>query len=269
MKKKIGSIFLSVFLMLGMGTSTVFAGDGNSEVVKNYSEEDSITVSNYDSKLTDEMFLNSTFDGMRTKDGMYQFKFTTDYMSNEMRATAKANEKEFLSRTGVTIDSMESMARTTIVLATEDEQQAKELMSRLSGDSRTANKFDVTSGVRASLTVYYVEGRFPTGQDSLLVTGVEGSVRVDDTNISVLINDENFVNIGCNDGFIDTMDQYYTYDVKRIPFSESTPSNWTPIDVSQQFVGGAGATWQIPLRRAETYWDLVVENVLYGELTIY
>lgn len=62
---------------------------------------------------------------------------------------------------------------------------------------------------------------------------------------------------------------YITIHIRIFLFSESTPSNWTPIDVSQQFVGGAGATWQIPLRRAETYWDLVVENVLYGELTIY
>lgn len=269
MKKKIGSIFLSIFLMLGMGTSTVFASDGNSEVVKNYDEKDNIMVSGYDSELTDEVLLNSKFDGMSTKDGMYQFKFTTDYMSKEMGATAKAKGKEFLSRTGVTMDSMEPMARTTTVLTVEDEQQAQELISRIAGDSRDENKFDVTRGVRATLTVYYVEGRFPTGQDSLLVTGVEGSVRIDDKNISVLINDENFVEIGCNDGFVDTIGQHYTYDVKRIPFSESTPSNWTPIDVSQQFVGGAGATWQIPLRRAETYWDMVVENVLYGEITIY
>lgn len=264
-------IFVMAFVL------SMFLSSGNVVYAEEFENRSDMTIkyleneanSRYDDQLFDEMFLNSTFDGMSVKDGMYQFKFITDYMSKEMKTTAKAKEKEFLSRTSVAIDSLEPMAKTTIVLATEDVQQAQELMRRIAGDSTSVNKFDATRGVRATLTVYYVEGSFPTGQDSLLVTGIEGSVRIDDKNISVLINDDNFVAIGCNDGFIETRGQYYDYYVKKIPFSESTPSNWTPIDVSQKFVGGAGATWQIPLRRAGTYWDLVVENVLYGELTIY
>lgn len=263
MKKN--KVFITFLIMSMVFGNTVFGQDSNAMMCI-----DTNASSCYNEKLAEELFLTSNFDSLNYVDGLYQFTFTTTHMTDEMKSLAVSKAGTTLSKAGTALNPDSVNSKTTLVLATTEQNQAEALMNRLiSEDSIDKKIWDATYSIKGILTVYFVEGRFPTGQDSLLITGVDGSVIRDDTSVSIVYDDNNYVKIGCNDGHTSTWGQAYTYPVTTIPFEERTPTSWNPMDVSQQIVGGAGASWRLPLRRANTYWDLVIENVLYGVINVY
>lgn len=227
------------------------------------------------SPQTKELCQNSTLQEVEQIDGLYQFPFTTNEMTDEMKEIA-ANSIAPLQEKGTgspQASPTDVKAQSTIILATEDEKQAEEWIDLLAStdDSVTERVWDDTYGVQGILTVYYIEGNLIPGLDDVdcvLLTEMEGDVNVSDSAIQILMNRDNRLAYGCNDAHNDTYGQYDDVRIYEIPFTESIPNDWYPADIGQSVVRAVGAVWEIPLRRGSTEWMLTVENVLYGDITI-
>ncbi|WP_312045120.1 hypothetical protein [Anaerotignum sp.] len=253
--------------ILAIATSLIILC-GNTIYAQDYVEKETSTSVNYDSKIADELFLNSKVENVQNADGIYQVTFVTDYMPEKVKRIAKASANSLQSNS--IINSDEVKAKSIITLATTDQEKAKKLvqLTRSSvDDSVKKSQWDDTYGVKGYLTVYYVENDY-SGITTCLVTQVDGGATISDTNIQIVYNSKNKLIVGCNDGHPNTYNQYKEYKITSIPFYKSTPSSWEPADVDQDVLKAVGATWNIPLRRANTNWNLEISNTLYGSMII-